>query len=218
MSGNCYARALGGLRECSVYWSMVGLYYTSFFALKAVLGMHGCWINGAKRWIEVTDSTPGNQKLAYRTIVYPNNGGKTGSHQIAWIAFYEAMNHLAGWFTGPNAALAITPVNANRTWMIDTRNDVNYDPVVAFDVMDVFRGSFDPTNLPNCFSGKLQTMFQMAQAFVLFSKELAINLSLNTDVCDPIPLRKDWWTHHVTSPQHVALTAFAATENPKLDY
>lgn len=139
LSGSCYARALDGLRESSVYWSVVGLYYAAFFSLKAVLGMHGCWMSRPKRWIEVVDANPGRQKIAYKTAMYPSSGGPTGSHQVTWIAFYEAMNHLAAWLTSAHAVLASNPVNANRTWMIDTRNEVNYDPLVAFQMMTAFQ-------------------------------------------------------------------------------
>lgn len=218
LSENCYARALDSLRECSVYWSVVGLYYASFFSLKAVLGMHGCWMDRPKRWIEVMDGNPGGQKLVYKTVKYPNNGGENGSHQVTWVAFYEAMNHLAAWLTSPQAMLAINPVNANRTWMIDTRNDVNYDPLIAFQMMSDFQNTFNPEKLPTCFGGKLQTMFQVAQAFVQFSKEIALNLGLKTDVCAPSVTRMDWCQQYLTAPQHPKLIAFAASEYPQLEY
>lgn len=218
MSSSCYARALDGLRDSSAYWSVVGLYYSAFFSLKAILGMHGCWMSRPKRWIEVHDTNPGSQKLVYKTSLYPNNAGQSGSHQVTWVAFYEAMNHLAAWLTSAHAVLAITPVNNNKTWMIDTRNDVNYDTQVAFQMMAAFRGSYDPANLPNCFGGKLQTMFQIAQAFVLFSRETAINLGLSTDVWAPATSRMNWCQQYITSPQHAALTAFAVSEYPRLEY
>src|SRR5258708_6528549 len=218
LSGNCYARALDGLRGSSVYWTIVGLYYAAFFSVKAVLGMHGCWMSGPRRWIEVMDANPGAQRLVYRTGMYPNNGGKNGSHEVTWIAFYEAMNHLAAWLTSPPALLSITPVNSSKTWMIDTRNDVNYDPLVAFQMMAAFQGSFDPTNLPSCFGGKLQTMFQVGQAFVLFAKELALNLGLGTDVWVPAATRRDWWMQYVTCAQHPPLSQFAVSVYPHLQY
>lgn len=218
LSNNSYARALDGLRECSVHWSMIGFYYAAFFSLKAVLGMHGCWMERPKRWIEVVDANPGAQKISYKTVLYTNNGGQSGSHQITWVAYYEAMNHLSAWLTSAHAMLAITPINANKTWMIDTRNDVNYDPLIAFQMMSAFQNSFDPENLPNCFGGKLQTMFQVAQAFVGFSKEMAMNLGLQTDVCLPNATRMNWCQQYMTSPQHPALIALAASEYPQLEY
>lgn len=218
LSGNCYARSLDGLRECSAYWSVVGLYYSAFFALKAVLGMHGCWMSRPDRWIEVDNANPGSQKIVYKTVKYPNSGGKTGSHKVTWVAFYEAMNHLAAWLTSPQAKLAINPVNNNKTWMIETRNDVNYDPLAAFQMMSDFRSAFNPAALPACFGGKLQTMIQITQAFVAFSKEMALNLGLQTDVCAPSATRLNWCQQYMTAPQHPALIAFATSEYPQLEY
>ena len=68
MASNCYARSLDGLRENSAYWSLVGLYYAAFYSAKAILGMHGCWMGGLKKWIEVVDSNPGAQKIVYKNI------------------------------------------------------------------------------------------------------------------------------------------------------
>lgn len=218
LSSNCYARALDNLRECSTYWSVVSLYYSSFFSLKAVLGMHGCWMSRPKRWIEVDNANPGKQKFIYKTVTYPNNNGQSGSHQVTWVAFYEAMNHLSSWLTSPHATLAISPVNANKTWMIDTRNDVNYDPLIAFQMMADFQNNFNPTAIPTCFGGKLQTMIEISQAFVNFSKEMALTLGLKTDVCLPSVARKDWCQRYMTSNQHAALTAFAHTEYARLEY
>jgi hypothetical protein len=218
LSGNCYARALDGLRGCSAYWSVVGLYYAAFFSLKAILGMHGCWMGRPNRWVEVDNANPGNQKIVYKTTIYPNSGGVKGSHKVTWVAFYEAMNHLTAWLTSPHALLAIQPVNHNKTWMIDTRNEVNYDPLVAFQMMSDFQSTFNPTTLPTCFGGKLQTMVQIAQAFIIFSKETALNHGLRTDICVPANTRKDWCQQHMTAPQHPALIAFATSEYPRLEY
>lgn len=218
LSASCYVRALDGLRESSAYWSVVGLYYASFFSVKAVLGMYGCWMGGPRRWIEVVDANPGVQKIAYRTGMYPNTNGQKGSHKVTWIAFYEAMNYLTAWLTSANAALATAPVNASRTWMIDTRNEVNYEPIEAFRMMTAFQGSFDPANLPTCFGGKLQTMLEMAKAFVLFAKEMAVVHALSTDVWLPAATRMNWCQLHLTAPQHPALTTFATSEYPQLEY
>lgn len=218
MSASCYARALDNLREGSVYWAVVGLYYAAFLSSKAVLGMHGCWMSQPRSWIEVVDENPGKQKMIFKKTFYPNNGGQKGSHKVTWIAFYEAMNHLSAWLTSPQAVLAINPVNSSKVWMIETRNDVNYNPQAAFEMMSAFQASYDPTNVPHCFSGKLQTMLRVAQAFVMFAKEIAIDYGLNTDVWSPAISRKDWCKKYVTSPQDPALLAFAETEYPALEF
>jgi hypothetical protein len=76
----------------------------------------------------------------------------------------------------------------------------------------------DLAKLPTCFGGKLQTMFQVAQAFVPFSKEMAVNRGLKTDVWVPATTRMDWCRQYVTSAQHPALIAFATSEYPQLEY
>lgn len=218
MANTCYVRALEGLRDSSAYWSVVGLYYASFFSAKAILGIHGCWFDRPKSWIEVVDSNPASQRIAYRVSKYQNNAGLTGSHQIFWAAFYEAMNHLSGWLVSPAAILAINPVNANVTWLIDTRNEINYEPLAAFEMMNAFQANFNPALVPSCFGGKLQTMLQVSQAFVLFSKEMAVSHGLITDVWAPSLNRRDWTRQYVTSSQHAAIAAFAASERPQLEY
>ena len=175
-------------------------------------------MKASNRWIEVIDANPGNQKLEYKTSVYHCSGGEKGSHKVTWVAFYEAMNKLSAWLTSPHAKLAINPVNASKTWMINTRNEVNYDPLAAFEMMGAFQSTFDPENIPKCFGGKLQTMFQITQAFVLFSKELAINYGLKTDVWSVAQTRKDWAQQYITSAQHSALTQFSKSEYPSLEY
>lgn len=218
MANNCYARSLEGLRSGSAYWSLVGMYYSAFFSQKAVLGMYGCWMDGPNRWIEVVDANPGTQKLFLRSSHYPNAAGAKGSHKVSWIAFYEAMNHLRFWLTTSCAQLATTPVNSKKTWMIDTRNDVNYDPLEAFKLADDFQNSFDPANIPSCFTGKLKTMLSVSQAFVQFSKEIALANALKTDVCNTVATRLAWTQQNITSPQDALLTNFYASELPGLEF
>lgn len=215
LSVNCFARALGGLRAASAYWSLVGLYYASFFSAKAVLGMHGCWMCRPKMWIEVIDANPGKQKLAYRTVAY---GGRGGSHQIAWIAFYSAMTPLRSWLTTGHAKLAAYPVNSNDTWLIETRNEVNYDPAKAFKMKEDFEATYDSTNLPSCFGGKLRTMFDITHAFVLFARDTAKEMGLQTDVYVPEPNRKDWCKNLITSAEDPALRSFAESYNAQLQF
>lgn len=152
MAGNCYIRGLEGLRGSSAYWSLVSLYYSAFFSVKAVLGTYGCWMSHPKRWIEAVDTNAGNIKLHYRTAPYTT---VSGSHKVTWIAFYDTMSALSSFLTSPEAVIAKTPVNQTKTWLIDTRNDANYHPNIAFDMIDEFDRGFSPTAVPNCFRGRL---------------------------------------------------------------
>lgn len=217
MAENCYLRGLEGLREFSGYWSMVCLYYSAFFSIKAILGVHGCWMKKPNFWVEAVDSNPGALKLGIRKNQY-SAGGSSGSHRVTWIAYYNAMTSLSSWFTSADAKSAIAPVNSNKTWMIDTRNDVNYDPSAAFGVMVQFSSQFDEDAVPDCFGGPLQTMLQRSRACLMFAKETALRAGVATNVVAPLPLRIDWVKQHVTGPQHPALKAFAATEAPSLEF
>lgn len=214
LSLNCFTRALETLRASSVYWTVVGLYYSSFFSAKAILGMHGCWMRGAKNWIEVIDANPGKQRLIHKTTSY----GLGGSHKVTWRAFYRAMAPLRTWLKTPHAQLAATPVNANETWLIDARNEVNYDAVKAFKLKQDFESSFDPANMPNCFGGKFRTMFDISVAFVLFARDMAKDFHLSTDVYAPHPTRRDWCQTLITPAQAAAILAFASTYHPQIEY
>ena len=216
MASNCYARSLDGLRENSAYWSLVGLYYAAFYSAKAILGMHGCWMGGLKKWIEVVDSNPGAQKIVFKKQPYPNNAGQSGSHKVTWMAFYHAMTHLTTWYANQNNSLAMHPVNANSTWLIDTRNDYNYYPYEAFQLMSDFQSSFDSNDIPNCFGGKLQTMLQVSKAFICFSKDVCIQLGLATDIWLPENTRSDWVRNHITANQNASLNVFAQSEYAQL--
>jgi|SRR5882672_1213691 len=214
LSINCFARSLEGLRAASAYWTLVSLYYSSFYSAKAVLAMHGCWMTHPEMWVEVVDANPGKQKLAYKTKRY----ARAGSHRVAWIAFYAAMNHLRSWFITPHAKLASSPVNSIDTWLIDTRNEYNYEPDKAFQMKQEFDASFDATNLPKCFGGKFRTMFEISHSFVLFARDMAIDLNLDTDVWAPKPTRKKWHQDFVTAPQDAAITALSSSYHPQLEY
>jgi len=215
LSVNCFARALEGLRAASAYWSLVGLYYASFFAAKSVLGMYGCWMSKPRMWVEVVDANPGKQRLIYRTTPYAGTGG---SHQVAWSAFYSAMTPLRSWLTTPHAKLAAYPVNSNDSWLIQTRNEVNYDPAKAFKMKEDFELNYDAAKIPTCFAGKLRTMFDITRAFVLFARDTAKDMGLKTDVYSPEPTRKDWSKKLVTSAQDAALRDFAASLSPQLEF
>lgn len=215
MAGNCYVRGLEGLRGGSAYWSLVSFYYAAFFSIKAILGTYGCWMNHPKRWIEAVDTNPGTIKLQFRTTAY---GITAGPHKVTWIAFYDTMSALSSFLTSAEAVIAKTPVNKSKTWLIDTRNDANYQPNIAFSMIEEFDKGFNPNTVPNCFKGRLQTMLQISRACALFAKESALRVGLSTDVWSPEPTRGDWVRSRITKAQHPSLAAFTAAEMPQLEY
>jgi hypothetical protein len=215
MAINCYARALDGLRAGAAYWSAVSLYYAAFFAIKSVLGNYGCWMTAPNSWIEVVNSGAGNIRLQHKTTNY---NAMKGSHKVTWVAYYETMAGLSSFLTSPNAVIAKQPVFSKKTWLIDTRNDLNYYPQNAIAIEHEFASSFDPTNVPGCFGGRLQTMLKVSQACVLFAKESAIRVGLSTDVWRPYPDRATYVQNKITNPQDPALQSFYNAETPNLHF
>jgi hypothetical protein len=215
MALNCYARGLEGLRSSSAYWSAVSLYYAAFFAAKSVLGMYGCWMAGPKSWIDVINSGAGKIKLQHKTSSYNN---MNGSHKVTWIAYYDTMATLASFLTSKNAVIAKTPVNNQKTWLIETRNDLNYYPQSALNAAHDFESSFNAASVPSCFKGRLQTMLKVSQACVLFSKESALRVGLSTDVWQPEQTRADYIQNRITGGQDAALTAYLQSEIPGLHF
>ncbi len=71
LSATTYAASLRALRASAVSWSVVGLYYSTFFAAKALLEMHGGWVDGPSRWLEASKSQPGSLELTFYKTDHP---------------------------------------------------------------------------------------------------------------------------------------------------
>ncbi len=87
-----YRRAFDMLVPISAPWAQVTLYYSSFYAANAVLGMFGGWIGHSKTGIRVVDverGVAGSQELRiHRKFRSPS--GATGAHRVFWDVFYDA--------------------------------------------------------------------------------------------------------------------------------
>jgi hypothetical protein len=210
LAQSCYSHGLEGLR------SMVSFYYSAFFATKAILGTYGCWMAGPRRWIEVLDSTPGSIKLVYRMTSFPTQ--VSGSHRVAWAAYYKVMSALSNFLTSPDAVVAKTPVHSQESWLIDTRNDVNYEPQSAFKIGSEFESSFTPTAIPSSLRGRLSTMLQVSRSCNVLAKENAVRVGLSTGICSPEPTRIAWVQNRVMAPQHPLLLAYRHAEMASLAF
>jgi hypothetical protein len=216
LAASNYARALDGLRTSSSYWTLVGLYYSSFFAARALLGMHGCWIGKPDRWVESVSSTPGKQRLAYRRTRY-SSAKHVGSHRVTWEAYYVAIKPLKS-FVSPPCVVAMDPVNSSPYWMSDLRNRINYEPAAAFALIDDFGSSFDSTNLPGCFPGKFNTAYRVATAFLMLLSEVTANVGLATDVFSPYSTRALGIGALVTAAAPKELGQFAKASYASLEF
>lgn len=188
---SCYRRALDLFTASSVFWAHVSLYYCSWFAANAVLGMFGCWVFGPRRQfrivIEVSSHTPGGQQFRVEKNYSTTH---SGSHRMFWDAYYRAMKSTVLW-TDPTLQLAVTPISNNPTWPIDRRNTINYQTINAFNLIDHHIANFDPNNFPNSLQGETVTQFQLARSLLLFAAERAKEFKLKTDVFRQFGSRAD---------------------------
>jgi len=174
----CFRRALDLFSSASVFWAHVSLYYSSWFAAHSALGMFGCWVHGDGKVVQVKNDSPGLQEFSV-TKNYPIQ--HSGSHQFFWDAYYNAMNAFVLW-TDPALQLAVKPISSSPTWLIDKRNQINYQTILAFKLMDDYQASFDPANFPSSLHGDVATQFQLARAMLLFCAERAREFGLKTDI------------------------------------
>lgn len=170
-----YRRALDMFIPSNAPWAQVTLYYSSFFAANAILGMFGAWIDQS-RLVDVVQGTPNNQILRIaRSPRSPN--GYPGSHRIFWDFFYDGCNTISPWV--PTALQsAVSPVNNDRIWQIEARNDVNYDMHSAFNGAISFGASFKPKRL-RLLSGSLGQQLdvteKMLKLSIYFAKLLGVS-------------------------------------------
>jgi len=175
-----YRRAMDMLVPASAPWAQVTLYYASFFAANAILGMFGGWVGqvkGSIRIVEVAHGAPGAQQLKiHRRLDSPNKLG--GSHQKFWDFFYDAAPQVSAW-APIRLASALQPVNGIVTWQIGERNDVNYDMYHAWNTAKLFNGQFRPDRLSSL-SGPLQLQLEATETLIKLALHFASELELST--------------------------------------
>ena len=89
LSSSHYRRALDLMIPSSSHWAHVTLYYGSWFAAHAILGMFGCQVLH-NHVVEVEQSTPGSQRLNRIRIGTGQNQfslKEKGSHRQFWEVF-----------------------------------------------------------------------------------------------------------------------------------
>lgn len=173
--------AVRGLTEATVPWTVVGLYYSSFFSAKALLAMHGgCVLKSA--WLEIDDSTQGSMVLRISRKPHPAvANGRFGSHQRFWKIFYQAAQSIYA-FAPATDVHALDPVNSSETWLIDSRNQLNYKTTEAFTLINDFASGFDATNVPSCFPGIINVFSNIASAMQAVTHFFRTDYALSSDV------------------------------------
>lgn len=164
-----YRRALDMFIPSNAPWAQVTLYYSSFFAANAILGMFGAWVH-YERLVDVDQGVPGSQVLRISRRVHSPSGYK-GSHRVFWDLFYEGCNTISSWV--PSEFQSTTaPVNNDRIWQITARNEVNYDMFNAFDGALRFENSFNPKKLRSL-SGPLAQQLEVTEGMVRLALHFA---------------------------------------------
>jgi len=175
-----YRRSVDMLVPVSAPWAHVTLYYASFFAANAILGIFGCWIGQAQRGARVVDvehGIAGSQELRiHRGLASPS--GVKGSHRAFWDFFYDGTATIAAW--APAAlAPALIPVNGDFAWQIAERNNVNYDMFHAGTASGLFYRTFKPSKLKTL-SGPLQLQFETTERLIKLALHFASAASFST--------------------------------------
>lgn len=174
-----YRRAFDMLVPISAPWAQVTLYYSSFYAANAVLGMFGGWIGHSKTGIRVVDverGVAGSQELRiHRKFRSPS--GATGSHRVFWDVFYDATASISAWAPA-NLAGALDPVNNDFAWQINERNNVNYDMFHAWATSTHFFGTFKPAKLRSL-SGPPALQLEKTEQIIKLALHFAKAVSLD---------------------------------------
>ena len=171
-----YRRAIEMLIPSNAPWAHVTLYYSSFFAANAILGMFGAWIH-SERVIDVERGTPNSQILRISRQVRSPSGFK-GSHKVFWDFFYEGCAIITPWVPA-SFQYVVAPVNNDRAWQINARNDVNYDTFVAFDSAKLFDSSFNPKRLRSV-GGSLGQQLEVSEGMLRLAVYFANHLGVSS--------------------------------------
>lgn len=172
-----YRRALEMMAPGSVPWAHVTLYYSSFYAANAILGMFGGWVGSVSRTtvVDVVTQGAGSQEFLITRNATPP-GPAQGSHRAFWAFFYDAAPQILPWApAGLTSALA-APVSTE--WQANTRNDVNYDMFAAYEASSHFKTNFTAAGFPASVTGnlgqQLETTEKMLELGLTFARDLSL--------------------------------------------
>lgn len=173
-----YRRSLEMLVPISAPWAQVSLYYGSFFAANAILGMFGGWVGQTHTGVRVVDvdrGAPGVQALkVHRKVSSPRSA--KGSHRIFWDIFYDATASIVAW-APPSLVGALSPINGDYAWQTAARNNVNYDTYHAWDASVSMYASLKPSKLKTL-SGPISLQLDTTKLMIHLGLHFASELSL----------------------------------------
>ncbi|HRK61229.1 MAG TPA: hypothetical protein PLY88_01600 [Candidatus Omnitrophota bacterium] len=183
-----YKKSYDLLAGSSCAWAHTTMYYGSYYAALSLLAMFGAWVHfghpgSVVAYVE--NGTPGFQKITFKQTKPYVNGLSTyqGPHRKFWDVFYSLMTNLI-----PSLPLhkrwnvAISPVlGTNRTWLIDKRNDLNYDSFQSINMMVGFQKNFRSRNFLATLPGDLKIQYDVMLNMIELSFFYAKHFGLRTD-------------------------------------
>ena len=186
LSASHYRRALDLMIPSSSHWAHVTLYYGTWYAARALLGMFGCVVNG-RNIVHVERSSPGTQLLKVQAI--GTRSGQyvvigSGSHRRFWEIFYQAVNSISPFVQSRADQAALSPIAGDSNWLIDQRNKVNYETERAIIANFDFAKSFTSNNFPASLPGELATQYSVCESFLRVAYSFASQFGLQTDALD----------------------------------
>ena len=176
-----YRRSFDLLTPAASSWAQVTMYYAAYYCAASLLGMFGAWKLRGTRILDVSNGTSGSQKLTTRNF----SSSYSGSHQMFWDFFYANVGSLASW-VDPSLRFALAPFSGTVTWLIDNRNDVNYDSHSACGLIANFQSSFRPSRFPTSLPGTLNTQFRLTEALVAIASKFARQFRIDTDALSAV--------------------------------
>lgn len=172
-----YRRALDMFIPSNAPWAHVTLYYSSFYAANAILGMFGAWVHH-KRLVDVESGTPNSQVLRINRRVQSPSDQK-GSHRIFWDMFYEGYNSISPWIPAELQA-PTSPVNNDRFWQITNRNEVNYDMFRAFEGATLLENTFNSRRLRTSLRGPLAQQLEVTEGMLKLAVYFANDFQIDS--------------------------------------
>lgn len=181
-----YRKSLEMLAPASAPWAHVTLYYSSFFAANAILGMFGGWIAQLRtgpRLVDVEQKVEGAQVLrVHRKLTSPNL--LKGSHKVFWDLFYSGAAQIAPWVPSSLSG-ALEPVNGDVAWQTSERNGVNYDMFVAWNASVQFHQTFRAAKLSSL-TGPLRQQFETTEKLVKLGLYFAADFGVSNKALDGV--------------------------------
>lgn len=182
-SASNYRRALCLMYPSAATWCHVTLYYSSWYSAIGLLAMLGGYVYKNKV-VDVASAVPGSKKLILRPINGRSSRSElvrnSGSHQKQWEIFYRSIAPILPSLPS-GIQTYLRPVSSDDMWLINNRNQHNYDSATNLALALQFNSSFDKSNFPACLSGPLATQYKVADGMLRAAVNIGKQVGLSTD-------------------------------------